>query len=104
MLITQDNLIKEVSKREGIDVATVRDIFKATEDFIFDQLSSRSPSVGVVIKVLNGLNIERKYIPEKKSHKGLFQDACISEHTKIKANITKHYNTKVNNVLYGKEI
>ena len=39
LVITQDELIKQISKKEDIDIATVRKIFKSAENCIFDYLS-----------------------------------------------------------------
>ena len=100
MVITQEVLTRQIAYREGIDVETVRDVFKAAEDVIFDHLSSTPPSKNMIIKVLKGLNIERNYSPAKKYSKGAFEDIECSGRVKTKARITKHLNQKVNKELF----
>lgn len=104
MVITQDNLIKQIADREGIDMATVRDILKSTEGILFDHLSSTSPSETLVIKLFKGLAIERTYIKEKTYSKGMFKNINCPEHVKIKAGLSKHFNNKVNDKLLEKHL
>lgn len=100
MVITQEMLIKQIADKEDISVANVRSVFKSAEDFIFDCLSSTTPSENVVIKLLNGLSIERKYIRKKKYTKGMFKDINCPEHVNVKGNISKYYSKKVNGELF----
>ena len=94
--------MKQISIKEDIEMATVRDIFKSAEDIIFDHLSSTTPSENIIIKLLNGVNIERKYIKEKVYSKGMFKDISCPEHVGVKANISKYFNKKINNELMKK--
>ena len=102
MIITQDALIKQIADKEDINVATVREIFKSAEDIIFDHLSSTTPSENLVVKILNGISLERKYIPKKKYSKGMFQDIDCQEHVNVKANSSTYYSKKVNDELFNK--
>ena len=96
MVITQDELIKQIAKSaEDINVATVRKVFRATEDIIFDYLSSTTPSENVLIKVLDGLSIECNYVPEKVIH--TFDEIECESKIWAKPKITRHYNRKLNN-------
>lgn len=103
MNVTQDVLINQIATKEDIDVATVRKIFKATENIIFDYLSSITPSEEVNIKLLNGINIKRKYIKKKKYSKGMFQNIECPEHVNVKACLSKYYNGQVNQYLFDME-
>ena len=100
MVITQDLLIKQIADREGINVATVREIFKTAEDIIFDYLSSITPTENVIIRPLNGLLIDRSYIDKKNYSKGMFKDIDCPEHVNVKGNISKYYQKKVNGELF----
>ena len=42
IVVTQDDLIKQISKQEDIDVATVRKVFKSAENCIFDYNNNHS--------------------------------------------------------------
>ena len=68
MTITQEKIIKEIAEKEDINVATVRKIFKRAEKCIFAYLSSTTPTDNTVVKILDGLSLECKYIPEKEIH------------------------------------
>ncbi|MBM6685396.1 hypothetical protein H9X90_05180 [Faecalicatena contorta] len=94
MILTQDKLIKQIAKREDINVAMVRKVFKSAEKIIFDHLSSTTPSETNIIKPFDGLSIECKYIPEKKIH--TFDDILVDEKIWAKSKITRHYNRKLN--------
>lgn len=87
MNVTQDVLINQIATKEDIDVATVRKILKSAENIVFDYLSSITPSEEVNIKLLNGINIKRKYIKKKKYSKGMFQYKKFLIRQKILMNI-----------------
>ena len=94
MILTQDDLIKRIAKREDINVAMVRKVFKTAEKIIFDHLSSTTPSETNTIKPFDGLSIECKYIPEKEIH--TYDDILVNEKIWAKPKITRHYNRKLN--------
>ena len=94
MIITQDNLIKQIADKEDINVATVREIFKSAEDIIFDHLSSTTPSENTIIKLLDGLSLECNYVPEKEIH--TYDDIICKPRIWSKPKITRYYNRKLN--------
>lgn len=94
MIITQDNLIKQIADKEDINVATVRKIFKSAEDIIFDHLSSTTPSENTIIKLLDGLSLECNYVPEKEIH--TYDDIVCKPRIWSKPKITRYYNRKLN--------
>ena len=94
MILTQDDLIKRIAKKEDINVAMVRKVFKSAEKIIFDHLSSTTPSETNTIKPFDGLSIECKYIPEKEIH--TYDDILVNEKIWAKPKITRHYNRKLN--------
>ncbi len=101
MNITQDTLMKQIADKENMNVAAVRKLFKSAEDIVFDYLSSTAPSEEINIKLLNGINIKRKYIKKKKYSKGMFQNIDCPEHVNIKISLSKYYNGQVNQKLFG---
>lgn len=103
MNVTQDVLINQIATKEDIDVATVRKILKSAENIIFDYLSSITPSEEVNIKLLNGINIKRKYIKKKKYSKGMFQNIECPDHVNVKASLSKYYNGQVNQYLFDRQ-
>ena len=103
MNVTQDVLINQIATKEDIDVATVRKILKSAENIIFDYLSSITPSEEVNIKLLNGINIKRKYIKKKKYSKGMFQNIECPDHLNIIACLSKYYNGQVNQYLFDRQ-
>ena len=94
MTINQENIIKDISKKEDIDIATVRKVFKSAEDIIFDHLSSTTPSENTIIKLLDGLSLECNYIPEKEIH--TYDDIVCKPRIWAKPRITRYYNRKLN--------
>lgn len=96
MVITQDDLIKEIADKEDIDVTTVREIVKSAENIVFDYLSSTTPSENVIIKILNGLSLESEYVPVHNVNRGIFKNYDCPEKIKVKAYITKYYKNKLN--------
>lgn len=104
MIITQDRLIKQIAKKEGISVSAVRNIFKSAESLIFEHLTSITPSENIVIKVLNGITLERKYLEEQKLSKGMFADVVSKSHVNVKPYATKHFSKKVNELLFQDKI
>lgn len=94
MIVTQDSLIKQISEKEDIDIATVRKIFKSAEDIVFDYLSSTTPSEKRVVKLLDGLSLECKHVPEKEIH--TYRDIVCKSRIWAKSKITRYYNRKLN--------
>lgn len=94
MIITQDSLIKQIAEKEDIDIATVRKVFKSAENIIFDYLSSTTQSDKNVIKLLDGLSLECKYVPEKEIH--TYNDIVCKPRIWARPKITRYYNRKLN--------
>lgn len=94
MLVTQENLIEQIAEREDINMATVRNIFKTAEKVIFDHLSSTTPTEDTIIKVLNGLSLECKYLPERDIH--TYDDIKCDARIWSKPKVTRYYNQKLN--------
>ena len=94
MIITQETLIKQISNKEDIDVATVRNIFKSAEKIIFDYLSSTTSSGSTIVKLMDGLSLECNYIPEKEIH--TYDDIVCKPRIWVKPKVTRYYNRKLN--------
>lgn len=94
MILTQDDLIKRIAKKEDINVAMVRKVFKDAEKIIFDHLSSTTPSETMIAKPLDGLSIECQYVPEREVFG--FGNFVAEDRIKAKPKITRHYNRKLN--------
>lgn len=94
MIVTQKQLISQIAKKEGVSAATVRRIIEATEDVVFDCLSSTTPSESVVVKILNGISVVGKYTPTKDIH--TYEDIHCEERIKVRAKVTRHYSRRIN--------
>ena len=101
MIVKKTDLIKQIADREDIDIATVRKIFKSAENIIFDYLSSTTPSEKYIIKLLDGLSLECKYIPEKEIHR--YNDIVCKPRIWAKSKITRYYNRKLNGYFDDKQ-
>lgn len=94
MIVTQKDIIKEISEKEDIDIATVRDVFDSAEKIVFAYLSSTTPSENVLIKILDGLSLECKYIPEREMY--TYDHIKCDARIRVKPKVTRHYNRKLN--------
>ena len=94
MIVTQEDIIKQIAKKEDIKVSTVRDIFKTAENIIFDYLSSTTPTGNMIVKPLNGLSLECNYIPEREIH--TYNDIKCNPKIWTRPKITRYYNRKLN--------
>lgn len=94
MIVTQENLVKQIAAKEDIDAATVRKIFKSAESIIFDCLSFTTPSENTIIKLLDGLSLECNYIPEKEIH--TYDNIICKPKIWVKPKTTRYYNRKLN--------
>lgn len=94
MIITQENLIKQIANKEAINVTTVQQIFKSAENIIFDYLSSTTPSENTIVKLLDGLSLECNYIPKKEIH--TYDTIVCQPRIWTKPKITRYYNRKLN--------
>lgn len=94
MIITQENLVKQIANKEDIDVATVRKIFESAEKIVFDYLSSTTSSESIIVKLIDGLSLECNYVPEKEIH--TYDDIVCKPRIWVKPRITRYYNRKLN--------
>lgn len=94
MIITQENIIKQIAASEDMDAATVRRIFESAEKIVFDSLSSATPSENVIVKLMDGLRLECNYVPEKEIH--TYDDIVCKPKIWAKPKITRYYNRKLN--------
>ena len=101
MIVTQENLIKQIANREDINVATVRKIFESAEKIVFDYLSSTTSSENMTVKLMDGLSLECNYIPEKEIH--TYDDIVCKPRVWAKPKITRYYNRKLNGYFDRKE-
>lgn len=94
MIITQENLVKQIAAKEDTNVETVRKIFQSAEDIIFDYLSSTTSSENTIVKLMDGLSLECSYIPEKQIH--TYDDIVCKPRIWVKSKVTRYYNRKLN--------
>lgn len=97
MVITQEQLIKEIANREGENVASVRDIITGMENLIYAYLSSATPTEDVTVKILNGVSITSKYVPGGESINPKTQEKImIKPRIWSFPRVTWYYNNKLN--------
>ena len=91
--IKQSELIEMVAEKENMNKSDVRKVFKATENIVYDYLSSISYNDKCKISLLKGLSLESKYVLNKCS--GIFKG---TEYNKIKINsyISRRYKSLIN--------
>lgn len=94
MIVTQEKLIKDISIKEDIDIMVVRRIIRSMENIIISYLSSTTYDENTVIKILKGLSLECKYIPEKEIH--TYDDIVCKPRIWAKPKLTRYFNRKIN--------
>lgn len=94
MIVTQENLIKQIADKEDVNVATVRQILKSAEGIVFDYLSSTTPSENIIVKLMDGLSLECNYIPKKEIH--TYDNIVCKPRIWVKPKVTRYYNRKLN--------
>ncbi len=94
LIVTQEDLIRQIADREEMNTSVVRKIFKSAEAIIFDCLSSTSPSENTIIKLMDGLSLECHYIPEKEIH--TYDNIRCRSRIWTKPKVTRYYNRKLN--------
>ena len=100
MVITQDELINQIADYDGMDADDIRNVMKTAEQVIMNHMRSVSKDNNVVVKVFSGIKIKGRYINAYKCDKGAFANVESTEHVKVRADVTKYYNTKVNEGLF----
>jgi sialic acid synthase SpsE len=100
LIITQDDIIKNISETQGIESDIVRNIFKSAEKLIFNYLSSATPTDNISIKLLDGLSLECNYIPEREIH--TYDVIKCGAKIWTKPKVTRYYNRKLNGYFAGR--
>lgn len=96
MVITQEKLISMLAEMENMDIASVRSLFAALDQIVYDSLSSAGENRDVIIKILNGIRLECTYEPEKEVNKGMFKNQKCAPRLRAAAEVTRYYNRKLN--------
>ena len=60
-VINKEQVIKEVAKREGIPLSTLQSAYWTLENYIFETLSSATPTEKIELKLFNGISIDCEY-------------------------------------------
>lgn len=93
---TKDMLINEISSECDKSKRLVKEIYDATEDKVFDILSSANENEDVSIRLFEGIVIDAIYIPEHEKINNLTGESIIAKSKiKPKAKITRSYCEKV---------
>lgn len=102
--ITHEELLSKLTREcevWGINYATVKTVMEKLDDVLFYQLAGgKIDEEDLQIKLLNGITINRKYVPEQEMKRGLFKGQTIKEHFNVKANVSDYYTKQVNNYAF----
>lgn len=94
---TKDMLVKDVSKECEKDKKTVREVYDALEDKVFNLLSSTNDEESVAVKLFEGIVLDSVYVPEHDKINNLTGETIIAKgKIKPKARITRSYCDKIN--------
>lgn len=96
-VIGKEQIIKEIAKREGVPLSTVQSLYWTLENYIFEMLSSATPTESVNLKLFNGISIDCEYRSEKEMiHPESGELFESNARIWAKPKITRHYNRKLN--------
>ena len=98
--ITHEELLIELAQEceiHRINYATVKIVMEKLDELLFYKLAGcKDEKEDLQIKALNGITINRKYVPEQEMGKGMFKGNIIKEHYNVKANVSDYYNKQLN--------
>lgn len=72
----------------------MQSIYKTLEKYIFENLSSTTPTESTIVKLLDGLSLECNYIPEREIH--TYDYIKCEPRIWVKPKVTRYYNRKLN--------
>lgn len=97
MVINKEQLIREIARREGIPLSTVRSLYNTLENYIFELLSSAASDKKIELKLFNGFIIDCEYQGEREMlHPGYGRLFETEAKIWAKPKITRYYNRKLN--------
>lgn len=98
IIITKENLIKDVAKQTNKHINDIRDVYNTFEKTIFDILSSVDVNGDITIKLFEGISLDGTYVSEKTKKNNLTGElSFVKGKIKPKFNITRSYREKLNN-------
>lgn len=96
IIITKENLIKDIAKQTNKNISDVKCVYNALEDTIFDILRSVDINGDVRIKLFEGINLDGTYIFEKEKKNNLTGEiSLVKSKIKPKFQITRSYREKL---------
>lgn len=99
-IITHEEILRELANEceiHRINYATVKTVMEKLDELIFYKLAGcKNENEDLQIKALNGITINRKYVPEQEMEKGMFKGKTIKEHYNVKANVSEYFNRQLN--------
>lgn len=102
--ITHEEILRELANEceiHRINYTTVKTVILKLDELIFYKLAGcKDEKEDLQIKALNGITINRKYVPEQEMERGMFKGKTIKEHYNIKANVSEYYNRQLNDYAF----
>lgn len=102
--ITHEEILVELAKEceiYRIGYSDVKTVMEKLDELIFYKLAGRKDEKeDLQIKALNGITINRKYVPEQEMERGMFKGKTIKEHYNVKANVSEYYNRQLNDYAF----
>lgn len=94
--VTQEQLLREAADLGHYDPETVRRVHKALEELLLHYLSSASPGKSVSVKLMNGLSVESKYLPERcAKHPKTQEPVTARASIRAQPKLTRYFNRKL---------
>ena len=95
---TKDMMIKKIAEECGINVRTVKSVYNAFEECIFETLSFADLDKDISLRLFEGITIDSCFVPEKTKVNNLTgKTITSSSKIKTKVNVTRNYCNKLTN-------
>lgn len=99
VVISREDLIKHVARTCKQYQSSVREVWDATEEYIYTSIASLPEDEELVIKLFNGIRIEAEVEPSKdKQVPYAGRSYEISEQVKFKVKFSRYIKEKINNM------
>lgn len=104
--ITHEELMKELCERMvsyRVPYTITREVICNYEQLIEDCLRNANGTDDLKIKIMDGISIERQYVPEQEMKKGMFKGKKIDEHFNLKVNVSKYFKNNLNKWFFDRK-
>lgn len=99
VVISREDLIKHIARTCKYYQSSVREVWDATEEYIYTSIATLPEDEELVIKLFNGIRIEAEVVPSKDKYVPYAgRNYEVSEQVKFKVKFSRYIKEKINNM------